>query len=114
MSVSKVDARMIFNDKNLMFDRKDLCVWCVLFMIGWLMFNEMRCVIGCFVIVNLNVVEEEERLDEDVDAFAGLADIKFVIVVKLKLLLIEVLLEVEVEIIFELELYVVVRVGDFE
>jgi hypothetical protein len=114
VSVSKVDARTIFNDKNPMLDRKDPRVRRVPFMTGRPTFNETRRVIGRLATVNLNVVEEEERLDEDADALAGLADTKFVIAAKPKPPPIEAPPEAEVEIIPEPELHAAARAGDSE
>jgi len=114
VSVSKVDARTIFNDKNPMLDRKDPRVRRVPFMTGRPTFNETRRVIGRLATVNLNVVEEEERLDEDADALAGLAETKFVIAAKPEPPPIEAPPEEEVEIVPEPELHAAARAGDSE
>ena len=97
-----------------MLDRKDPRVRRVPFMTGRPTFNETRRVIGRLATVNLNVVEEEERLDEDADALAGLAETKFVIAAKPKPPPIEAPPEAEVEIVPEPELHAAARAGDSE
>ena len=81
ISVSKVDAKTIFNEKNPMLDRKDPRVRRVPFMTGRPTFNETRRVAGRLATVNLNVVEEEEpsRPSVDEDALSALVDTNFII-----------------------------------
>ena len=97
-----------------MLDRKDPRVRRVPFMTGRPTFNETRRVIGRLATVNLNVIEEEERHREDVEALAGLADTKFVIAAKPKPAPIEAPPEEEVEIVPEPELHAAARAGDSE
>lgn len=86
ISVSKVDAKTLFNAKNPILDRKDARIRRVPFMTQKPTFNETRRVAGRLAAVNLNVVEERAPpapapVDEEL---TRLVDTKFIIAAKPK------------------------------
>ena len=83
ISVSKVDAKTLFNAKNPILDRKDARIRRVPFMTQKPTFNETRRVAGRLAAVNLNVVEERAppAVDEEL---TRLVDTKFIIAAKPK------------------------------
>ena len=88
ISVSKVDAKTLFNAKNPILDRKDARIRRVPFMTQKPTFNETRRVAGRLAAVNLNVVEERAppvapaaAVD---DELTRLVDTKFIIAAKPK------------------------------
>ena len=85
ISVSKVDAKTLFNAKNPILDRKDARIRRVPFMTQKPTFNETRRVAGRLAAVNLNVVEECAPPPAVVDEeLTRLVDTKFIIAAKPK------------------------------
>jgi len=84
ISVSKVDAKTLFNAKNPILDRKDPRIRRVPFMTQKPTFNETRRVAGRLAAVNLNVVEERAPTSEFDEELTNLVDTKFIIAAKPK------------------------------